>query len=402
MASSFLDVCRFNPTAGGTTDWTYSSAVVGYQSPTAAGAVNGAIYSYRAESADLLQWEVGFGAYNSGTGVFARTTVLFNSAGTTAKINFTAAPQVAIVALAEDIRFTPTPQGRLTLATGGPVMTTTQSAKTTIYYTPYVGNQVPIYDGTSMTMTTFPEISVATTDTTKNPAAIGASKVNDWFVWNDAGTLRLSHGPDWTSDTVRSAGTALTVVNGIYLNNAAITNGPAASRGTYVGTTRSNGSSQLDFIIGGASAGGTAAFIGLWNMYNRVKLEVLVQDTTASWNYNSTTIRNANASAANRISFVSGIGDDGVNAHYQITASGGASGDIVIGIGLDATALTTALYGSFGSSTAPFNCLYRGNPGVGFHFLQATEKQVTTASSAQLFGAVSSIQLMGLGASMRY
>ncbi len=103
MASSLLDVCRFNPTAGSTTDWTYSSAVTGYQSPTAAGAVNAAVYSYRAESNDLSQWEVGFGAYNSGTGVFARTTVLFNSLGTTAKVSFSTVPQVAIVALAEDL-----------------------------------------------------------------------------------------------------------------------------------------------------------------------------------------------------------------------------------------------------------------------------------------------------------
>ncbi len=101
--ASFLDVCRFAPTAGGTTDWTFSAAVIGYQSPTAANAVNGAIYRYRAESADLTQWEVGFGAYNSATGVFARTTVLFNSLGTTAKVSFTVAPQVAIVALAEDL-----------------------------------------------------------------------------------------------------------------------------------------------------------------------------------------------------------------------------------------------------------------------------------------------------------
>ena len=101
--AAFLDVCRFNPTAGGTTDWTYSSAVTGYQSPTAAGAVNGTIYRYRAESSDLSQWEIGYGAYNSGTGVFARTTVLYNSAGTTAKISFTGIPQVAVVALKEDL-----------------------------------------------------------------------------------------------------------------------------------------------------------------------------------------------------------------------------------------------------------------------------------------------------------
>jgi hypothetical protein len=99
----FLDVCRFNPALGGTTDWTYSTIVQGYQSPTAAGAVNGTVYRYRAESADLSQWEIGYGAYNSGTGVFARAVVLFNSSGTTAKINFSTVPQVAIVAVAEDL-----------------------------------------------------------------------------------------------------------------------------------------------------------------------------------------------------------------------------------------------------------------------------------------------------------
>lgn len=102
-ATGFLDVCRFNPTLGGTTDWTYSSAVTGYQSPASANAVNGTIYTYRAESNDLSQWEIGYGAYNTSTGVLSRTTVLFNSAGTTAKISFSTVPQIAIVALAEDL-----------------------------------------------------------------------------------------------------------------------------------------------------------------------------------------------------------------------------------------------------------------------------------------------------------
>ncbi|WP_441235658.1 hypothetical protein [Bradyrhizobium sp. 930_D9_N1_4] len=101
--AAFLNVCRYTPTAGSTTDWTFSAAVTGYQSPTAAGVVNGRLYKYRAESSDLSQWEIGEGAYNTGTGVLARTTVLFNSSGTTSKINFSAAPQVAIVALKEDL-----------------------------------------------------------------------------------------------------------------------------------------------------------------------------------------------------------------------------------------------------------------------------------------------------------
>lgn len=103
VPSSIADVCRFNSTSGGTSDWAYSSAVVGYQGPGAAGMVNGAQYSYRAENTDLSQWEVGVGIYNSATGVLTRSVVLFNSAGNTAKINFSAAPQVAIVALAEDL-----------------------------------------------------------------------------------------------------------------------------------------------------------------------------------------------------------------------------------------------------------------------------------------------------------
>jgi hypothetical protein len=101
--AAFLDVCRFSPTAGGTTDWTYSAAVTGCQSPASANVVNGRLYKYRAESADLSQWEMGEGAYNTGTGVLARTTVLYNSSGSTSKINFTLTPQVAIVALKEDL-----------------------------------------------------------------------------------------------------------------------------------------------------------------------------------------------------------------------------------------------------------------------------------------------------------
>lgn len=121
----FLDNCRFNPAAGGTTDWVYSSVVTGSQSPAAAGAVNGRLYKVLSISADKSQWEISEGAYTSASGTFARTTVLYNSAGTgTAsgqsgagtKINFAAAPQVAVVAIAEDM--VPQTQGHIPGETG--------------------------------------------------------------------------------------------------------------------------------------------------------------------------------------------------------------------------------------------------------------------------------------------
>lgn len=110
--SAFADLVRFIPTAGGTTDWTFSTAVGGCQSPTAAGAVNGASYKVYAVSADLTQWEVSQGIYSSGILTFPRTTVLYNSSGTgTAtgqsgagtKLSFSTVPQVSVVALAEDL-----------------------------------------------------------------------------------------------------------------------------------------------------------------------------------------------------------------------------------------------------------------------------------------------------------
>jgi hypothetical protein len=101
MTISFLDVCRFVAAAGGTADFAVSAAVTGYQTPAAAGAANGATYRYRAESADLTQWEVGYGVYTSGTTTLARSTVLYSSNANT-KVNFAAAPTVGIVYLAED------------------------------------------------------------------------------------------------------------------------------------------------------------------------------------------------------------------------------------------------------------------------------------------------------------
>ena len=210
------------------------------------------------------------------------------------------------------------PQGRLTLQTATPVMITTQAAKTTIYYTPYTGMLVPIYNGTVFTMTSIgAELSQTTTDTTKSPAAVAANSNYDLFVWSDTGgTMRCTRGPAWTSATARSAGTALVMVNGIWLNNAAITNGPAASRGTYVGTVRSNASSQIDWTYGTVAAGGGAGVFGVWNAYNRRLVISQSSNSVDNWTYNSTTVRAANASTTFRHSFVCGLAEDAFEAEY--------------------------------------------------------------------------------------
>jgi hypothetical protein len=126
--ASFLDVCRFTAVSTGTGDFVVSAAATGYQTPASAQATDAAIYKYRAESADLSQWEVGYGAYTVSSTTLARTTVLYNSSGTQSKISFSAAPQVAIVGLAEDLSPIDGALFGLTLSTAGSSATFTTAA----------------------------------------------------------------------------------------------------------------------------------------------------------------------------------------------------------------------------------------------------------------------------------
>lgn len=264
------------------------------------------------------------------------------------------------------------PQGRLTIFTGTPVMTTSHLNQIRVYYTPYVGNLVPIYDGTRMVPTVVNEISVLTTDTTKNPAAIGANKVNDWFVWNDTGTIRLTHGPDWTDPVTRPA--PLTRINGIWTNPSTITNGPATNKGTYVGTTLSNGSNLIDWGLGSTNQAG---ILGVWNMYNRVLVSASVVDTNA-YTYTNASTRQARNSTNNQVSIVTGYAEDTISAIYSNGIAFAAADAVVdVGIGLDSVGTFNG-YSAFdtGSATSAGARLVASifmSPMQGLHVVSANE-----------------------------
>lgn len=290
------------------------------------------------------------------------------------------------------------PGGRLTLTSGTPVMATSVAAATTLYYTTAVGNLFPIFDGTSFAMRVFTELSVATTDTTKNPAAIGASKVNDWFVWDDSGTLRLSHGPDWTNDTTRSAGTALIMVNGIYLNSVSITNGPAAQRGTYVGTTRSGSDSKLIYQFGNVSAGGTPGIFGVWNAYNRAPVSTFVGDSASTWTYGVDNVWRGANNGSVLVGAVCGLNEDGVTAEYMAIGSAASGGNGQSGIGINSTTSKVGSTGYAGvtgvSMVAPAR--YSGFTGIGYNIIYAIERNTSTNATTWVGSAGTSYIQSGL------
>jgi hypothetical protein len=293
-----------------------------------------------------------------------------------------------------------TPQGRLTLASGTPVMTASQASATTIYYTPYNGNQIPLYDGTSsFAATPFGELTNNTTQSSTGsagPAAVAANKNYDLFVWSNAGVATLTRGAAWNSDTLRSATTEnnLTRVNGVWVNLNAIANGPAANRGTYVGTVRSDGSSQINWVFGAVAANGTAALLGVWNMYNRVRVRGFIGDTTDTWNYTTATWRAANASNTMRVSYVKGMQEDYTWANYTAMASNASGAQTFVGIGFDSTSAVSGRVicglAQAGATNLAGSGEYADNS-LGFHFLQAIEQSQangTTSWTGDNAGAV--------------
>lgn len=291
------------------------------------------------------------------------------------------------------------PQGRLTLTSATAVMTTSVASATRVYYTPSTGTSIPIYDGSNLQPVTFTEVFQDVTDTAKSPAAVVPNSNYDVFCWIDVSTPRCTRGPAWTNDSTRSAGTALVLVNGIFLNSVSITNGPAASRGTYVGTIRSNSVGTINYIFGGIASGGTAGDFGVWNAFNRVPVKTIVGDSTVSWTHSvATTWRAANNSATMRISFVVGLILDGVTGEYHSEGSAGGSTIAVAGVGLNSTTAfcgTTVFNNASPSNNQQGIARCSSMPALGYNFLSAIEYNTTTNPN-QWFGAAAVYAQTGL------
>ncbi|TXH19350.1 MAG: hypothetical protein E6R03_00660 [Hyphomicrobiaceae bacterium] len=98
--ASIVNNCIFTPTAGGTGTWTFSAAVTGYNSPAQAGVTDAKIYRYRAQSADLSQWEIGTTTAGSSATTFTRSVT--KSSNSNSAVNFTTAPRVSLTFFASE------------------------------------------------------------------------------------------------------------------------------------------------------------------------------------------------------------------------------------------------------------------------------------------------------------
>lgn len=259
-------------------------------------------------------------------------------------------------------------EGRLTLTTALPVTVSDVTAATTIYFTPYKGNRVALFDGAYWSMRTFAELSIAVPATT--------SQMYDVWLYDNAGVLTLELLA-WTNDTTRA--TALVMQDGIYVK-------------TGVTTRRYLGSCRTTAVSGQTEDSFAKRYV--WNYTHRVMRGMRAVDTADSWTYTLATFRQANANAANQLDFVIGVAEVEVMAHVMSSAASDQAANTVSfvpGIGVDSTtALTTGFLAGGNRNTVinirvPMNVQWRGYPAVGRHIVTWLEA-CTAAGTTTWYG----------------
>jgi hypothetical protein len=216
--------------------------------------------------------------------------------------------------------------GRLTLASGEPVVVATDvTGATAIYFTPYKGNVISLYDGTSWAAYTFSELSLPL-------GTLVAATNYDVFIYSNAGTPTLEIGAAWTNGTTRAV--ALAFQNGIYVKSGAPTR-------RYLGTFRTTSTTTTEDSI-------TKRL--LWNVDNQI-IRRAYKDDAAGHSYTGGW-RIYNADATNKVEVVVGLlATANMSMTVQITGPGAGAAYAALGIGSTAGP-TGSLFFSNGGAAA--------------------------------------------------
>jgi hypothetical protein len=348
--------------------------------------------------------------------------------------------------------------GRLSLSSGVPVTTSDVTGATTIYWVPYKGNEISLYDGSTWVGLHETEKSVAVPSTVcqcfdifgyKSSGALALETLN-WNAPTSAAVTSISNA----SPRVVSTGTTPTTGQLVVITG----NSVAANNGLWrVGTVVAGVSFQLLNRDGtNSSAPGSVGTGGTWiradentsratalawqngvrvksgdatrkylgtgrtthvsgqcevsalrvllaNRYHQLLRTLTVTDATANWSVVVGSLRPKNNDLVNRVELVALEDDVHVLASMIIAFNLGASEEATGGVGLDSI---SAVSGYFGRTTAGAGsainaqliAFYEGAPGAGYHYLQELERAV--AGTVTFLGNNANNQRSGLYATV--
>lgn len=301
------------------------------------------------------------------------------------------------------------PGGRLTLVSATPVLQSDQTAKTSVFYTQFENNKLPIYDGANMVVYDIPDGEIELALNTTNHLS---TRIYDIFaVIGEDNVPFLVTGPVWTNSTTRASAITQSIA-GVWTNAAILSNafngatdyGPIAiGRATYLGSVYCTANGQTGMAMKPApAAGGNANVLGLYNAYNRVPVVALCRDTTANFLDVSGIWRPLLNNSNSRISYLDGLAQSVVKGDLTTIGVGSANAiNGYVGMTQDATNVAPDLVTSMSGTNSvyfPMSVHQQWLPSLGFHFIQSMQL-VLGSSGGTYFSVVGSDgtrQLTGL------
>jgi hypothetical protein len=300
------------------------------------------------------------------------------------------------------------PQGRLTLQSNTPVMTSDVTGATTIYYTPYIGNSLVVSNGTSLSNQVFSELSLPLS------GVVAADQIADFYAINVSGTFHLCLANGWTNLGSRSTAGAPILWQGLWVNPSTLNYCQDAHAGytlapktaIYLGSAYTSPNDAMPSTVLGvtvslhpaAAPGGSGNMIGLWNAYNRVPVTAMCMDSTSSWTYGTNIARAANNSPNNRISFLDGLQQSSFTASYSVAMANSGTGNAIVGIGVDTSTVINVPWAQTGG-TFLLNpvATFTSYPMIGLHSVQAMEQ---VFSGTETFDGAGAYQALTLSLTM--
>lgn len=236
--------------------------------------------------------------------------------------------------------------GRLSLTSGTPVTTGDVTAATTVYFVPFGGNRIALYQLTEWKIYTFTQLSLSL-------AGLAANTNFDIFVIDSGGTPTLT-SVAWSGSNTRATGILL--ADGVYTQSN--------MRYRYLGTIRTTST------IGQCEDSVTKRFV--WNNYNRRLRKLAVHDSTNSWTYSIGAWQQARATSTNKVEVVVGNVEDFIPIQVTGAAIHSASAQpAAVGIGVNVTNATSADISTSGVDTGVMKSLHARAliaPTVGYNY----------------------------------
>jgi len=216
MSLKLGDRVRDTTATSGISDFVLANAAPSTYQTFGSALSNGDTCYYCCAEQSGVNWESGLGTYSTTGPTLARTTIYAGSNGTTA-VSFAAGTKDIFLGMPSSCVPPTIPQavceGRLSLVSGDPVNAAGTASASTVYFSPYLGNRISLYDGTRWKMYSFTERSIALSGLT-------ASLPYDVWIYDNAGTLTLEILA-WSTTTARA--TALVLQDGVWCKTGALT-----------------------------------------------------------------------------------------------------------------------------------------------------------------------------------